>query len=280
LIKGDPWIGLYLSHPNLLERSGVIIRSTFTPTDALHVLGTFVAWDRQAALDGARLLGLWLGKSAEEAASMVTAEVQRQLLRSFATMLSGGKTAVNEGSPDDVLLDLALNGHDDACDLEVTLRSRLPIVGLGAPAGHFVMPVASLLSAPAELPAHHGVANAVGAISGSVVVRETLELQGLYEASGLVGYMLTGPFPAQRFAEKEPALAEAIARATDLARRHAQAAGAAQVEVKLAIEEQEGTPSLSASEKLYLGTRIVATAVGRPQFAASAVPVARLEQPC
>jgi hypothetical protein len=112
------------------------------------------------------------------------------------------------------------------------------------------------------------VANAVGAISGSVVVRETLELQGLYEASGLVGYMLTGPFPAQRFAEKEPALAEAIARATDLARRHAQAAGAAQVEVKLAIEEQEGTPSLSASEKLYLGTRIVATAVGRPQFAA------------
>ena len=280
LIKGDPWIGLYLSHPNLLERSGVIIRSTFTPTDALHVLGTFVAWDRQAALDGARLLGLWLGKSAEEAASMVTAEVQRQLLRSFATMLSGGKTAVNEGSPDDVLLGLALNGHDDACDLEVTLRSRLPIVGLGAPAGHFVMPVASLLSAPAELPAHHGVANAVGAISGSVVVRETLELQGLYEASGLVGYMLTGPFPAQRFAEKEPALAEAIARATDLARRHAQAAGAAQVEVKLAIEEQEGTPSLSASEKLYLGTRIVATAVGRPQFAASAVPVAHLEQPC
>ena len=43
LAQRDPWAHLYLSRPNTLERTGVVLRGGFTPTDALHVSGGFVA---------------------------------------------------------------------------------------------------------------------------------------------------------------------------------------------------------------------------------------------
>jgi len=261
LVERDPWTRLYLSRPNALERSGSVMRAGFTPTDALHVLGAFSAWDREAALAGASLLGRRLGLEPEELAERAVAEVKRQLVRSLVTMLTGSRDgALGE----EILLELALAGGGE---LEVHLHSHLPVIGLGAPADYFVTPAAQVLGAPLHLPRHHGVANAVGAISGSVVVREAIEVHGLYEPTGLVGYVLTGPFVAQRFQEREQAVAEARARAQHLARERALAAGAGDVEVKLEVEELEGTAA-GGADKLYLGTRLLATAVGRPRFAA------------
>ncbi|MHB0874659.1 MAG: hydantoinase/oxoprolinase N-terminal domain-containing protein [Anaerolineae bacterium] len=274
----DPWVHMYLSRPNLLERTGMVMRGGFTPTDALHVTGAFTAWDREAAILGARLFGRYVGAPPEEVADLVLREVQHSLVRALAKVLLHGKCSFAAGGADDALMSLAL-GESETADLEVSLTSRLAVVGLGAPAGHFVLPAARLLHAEAALPQHHAVANAVGAICGSVVVREVVQVQAIYEAAGLSGYVVTGAFPAESFDHREPAEAWATERALAVARANALAAGAADVEVKVDAEVHDATASPSFGDRLYLGSTIVATAVGRPRFAHEApAPVADAEE--
>lgn len=267
LAQHDPWVHLYLSRPNLLERSGVVLRCGFTPTDALHVKGVFAPWDGDAAELGALLLGRYVGSTADEVAGLVLREVERNLARALVRELLGGRTNLGAGSSDDVLMSLALGEGDGVSDIAVSLTSQLPVVGLGAPAGHFVIPAARVLHADTALPEHHAVANAVGAICGSVVVREVVQVQAVYEAAGLSGYVVTGAFPAAQFEHREPAHEWAEARARELARDAAYAAGAAEIEVKVTVEQHEATASPSFADRLYLGSTIVATAAGRPRFA-------------
>lgn len=266
LSQRDPWVYMYLARPNFLERSGVIIRSGFTPTDALHVAGEFSPWDAEAALLGARMLARYLGVAPEELARMVLRAVSTSLARSVVSVLLGER-AGQSGNVDALLMELAFAGNGAEENLEVSLRSRLPVVGLGAPAGHFVTPAERLLNASVHIPDHYEVANAVGAICGSVVVREVVEVHAIYKPSGLAGYALTGPFVAEHYGEREEAVAEARARAHDRAREQALAAGATDIEVRVVVDDQEGTASPGFGDKLYLGTTVVATAVGRPRFA-------------
>jgi N-methylhydantoinase A/oxoprolinase/acetone carboxylase beta subunit len=56
-----------------LAARGLLQRSAFTPTDALHVLGRFVPWDEAAARLGARLLARRAGLGAEEFSEQVVA---------------------------------------------------------------------------------------------------------------------------------------------------------------------------------------------------------------
>ena len=266
LAQRDPWAHMYLSRPNALERTGVIVRSGFTPTDALHVSGAFDAWDEEAALLGARLLGRFLSLSPDAVAAAVLREVRRNLVRVLVQELLGAQRAFASGSLDEVLLNLALEDSGDQA-LSVSLQSRLPIVGLGAPAPHFIGPTANTLHARAVLPRHHGVANAVGAICGSVVIREVIQVQAVYQTSGLEGYVVTGPVATQRFDHREQAVAHATRLAEELARSNAASAGAGEIEVKVAVDDLEATASPGFGDKLYLGSTITATAVGRPRFA-------------
>ncbi|NPV07557.1 MAG: hydantoinase/oxoprolinase family protein [Anaerolineae bacterium] len=270
LATRDPWVHFYLSNPNRLEGTGVVLRSAFTPTDALHALGEFVAWDAEAAMLGARLLAWYLQASPEEVSRRVLLEVRHSLIRAMVAVLvngSGGSAVTEVGGP---LLDLALSA--EGSDLEVRLRSRVPVVGLGAPAGHFVSPAARVMGDSACLPQHHSVANAVGAISGSVAVQELVSVQPVYRASGLDGYVLTGPFAAERYGEREAALEEAQRRAHSLARQAAEAAGAADIEVRVEVKDHKGTAGPGFGDRLYLGSTVTATAVGRPRFASEAEP--------
>ncbi len=266
LAERDPWAHFYLSKPNLLENSGIISRAGFTPTDALHVTGAFEAWDGEASRLGAEFLGYWLDQNVDELVESVLQEVQRSLVRTMVRALTGAPEDGPEGM-NARLLDLALTGERNHDNLEVRLHSRLPIVGLGAPAGHFVAPAGRVLGATALLPEHHAVANAVGAICGSVVVREVVQVQAVYRASGLDGYVLTGPFAAETFPSRDEAVREGERRAELLAREGAVSAGAADVEVRVVVEEQEGTAGPGFGDRMYLGSTIVATAVGRPRFA-------------
>jgi N-methylhydantoinase A/oxoprolinase/acetone carboxylase beta subunit len=272
LAQRDPWAHLYLSRPNTLERTGVVLRGGFTPTDALHVSGGFVAWDLEAARLGAGLLGRALGLRAEDVAEAVLEQVRRQLIRLLVDVLGKGHAGGTEPQADDLLMRLALGM--DGGDLEVSLRSRLPMVGIGAPAEHFVAPAARRLSAAVRFPEHFDVANAVGAICGSVVAREVVQVIAIYRPSGLDGYVLTGPFAAQHFHTREEALAEARSRAAGLARRHALEAGAADIEMAVVVDDQQGTAGPAFGGKLYLGSAVTATAVGRPRFAREAATAA------
>jgi N-methylhydantoinase A/oxoprolinase/acetone carboxylase beta subunit len=270
LATRDPWVHFYLSNPNRLESTGVVVRCGFTPTDALHTRGEFVAWDQEASLLGARLLAWYLQATPEQVSEWVLREVRDGLVRAMVAVLVNGSEDGPAAGLQERLLDLALSAEGN--DLEVHLCSRLPIVGLGAPAGHFITPAAGLMGGTSRLPQNYGVANAVGAISGSVVVQEAIGIQPVFRSSGVDGYMLTGPFAAARYDSREAALEEARRRAEDLARRGAIEAGATDIEVEVEVEDQEGTAGPGFGDRLYLGSTVRATAVGRPRFAAEVDP--------
>lgn len=265
LATRDPWVHFYLSNRNRLETTGVLARCGFTPTDALHMQGRFQAWNGEASELAARLLSWYTQTNEQEVAEQVQVLVRHALVRAMAGMLANG-TEEPGAEPDGRLMELALNRNGSA--LEVQLRSHLPIVGLGAPAGHFVAPAARVINGQPVLPRHHAVANAVGAICGSVVVRETLGVQPVYRASGLDSYVVTGPFVSVPHTGRESAIADACERARALALEGAGRAGAAEIEVKMEVVDDEATPGPGYGDRLYLGSKITATAVGRPRFAA------------
>ncbi len=274
LATRDPWVHFYLSNRNRLETTGILARSTFTPTDALHILGRFQDWDAEASGMAARLLAWYTQTSASEVAEQTMLLVQHSLVRSMAAMLADG-SGEPSASADGRLMELALNRNGS--DLEVQLRSHLPIVGLGAPADHFVAPSAEAMHSPAVLPKYHAVANAVGAICGSVVIRETLGVQPVYRSSGLEAYVVTGPFASVRHTDRESAVGEACRRARELALAGAVRAGAAEIEVKVEVVDDEATPGPGYGDRLYLGSSVTATAVGRPRFASEAEEVTEEE---
>ncbi len=274
LATRDPWVHFYLSNRNRLETTGILARCAFTPTDALHLLGRFQDWDTEASSLAARLLAWYTQTSAAEVADQVMLLVQHSLVRTMANMLANGFEDPAD-SADGRLMELALNRNGS--DLEVQLHSHLPIVGLGAPADHFIAPAAAAMHGSAVLPKYHAVANAVGAICGSVVIRETLGVQPVYRSSGLEAYVVTGPFASVRHADRESAVEDARRRARDLASEGAARAGAADIEVKVEVVDDEATPGPGYGDRLYLGSSVTATAIGRPRFASEAEEVSEEE---
>ena len=64
--------------------------------------------------------------------------------------------------------------YHDHPHLNTEFHLRQPIIGIGAPAGLFLKPVADALHTDLILPQYHQVANAVGAIAGTVMVTEEI----------------------------------------------------------------------------------------------------------
>jgi hypothetical protein len=152
--------------------------------------------------------------------------------------------------------------------LETTIRLRQPIIGIGAPAGIFLPAVAEALRTELVLPQHHGVANAVGAIAGSVMVeeellvypklsRDGLEVFGYYVAVTAMGPAAVDETGDLRFEYEE--LRDALAHARELG--HERALGAA-------IRSGADNPRVTIEELTDgLDTyRIRAKAIGNPRL--------------
>jgi hypothetical protein len=133
-----------------------------------------------------------------------------------------------------------------------------PIIGIGAPAGIFLPEVARILHTELILPEHHQVANAVGAIAGSVMVEEEVLIYPRLSRSGLevLGYYLQASDERQQFEELDEALARARALSRERVLGAAIRSGADNPEILM----QELTEGLDIF-------RIRARAVGNPRLA-------------
>jgi len=141
--------------------------------------------------------------------------------------------------------------------LETSIRLTQPMIGIGAPAGIFLPPVAEALHTELLLPEHHQVANAVGAIAGSVMVEEELLVYPQLSRSGLevFGYYVQAHDERYEFEE----LGEALAQARALSQQRALGA---------ALRSGADNPQVSIEELTDgLDTyRIRAKAMGNPRL--------------
>ena len=158
-----------------LIRQGIIEQATLTPTDLLHVTGRMDTWcvntARQVVEYACELFSLDADNFAEETLDLVVDRMVQE-----AIVFLGRQTGKNQlpGQIDDAwgkwLVGEAIMGKNRY--LAVTIASRFPVIGIGAPAAIFVRRVAQLLHAPFILPEYAPVANAVGAVAGSVIVEK------------------------------------------------------------------------------------------------------------
>jgi N-methylhydantoinase A/oxoprolinase/acetone carboxylase beta subunit len=154
-------------------------------------------------------------------------------------------------------------------DCTYILKLNKPLIGVGAPVGIYLPPVASRLHTELVIPEHTEVGNAVGAITGSIV--ESVE--ALIRPKD--GYATVADPPCKLFSSEETkefgSLEEAVRYASSwgsaLSRERAIQAGAKDVEI--VIDRADDIFSLTKENKvggLLIDTKVTVTAVGKPQL--------------
>ena len=261
LEKSEIPLHLRYSLDALIEQ-GLVVTSAFTPTDAVHVLGRYCCGSVEAANLCAEIWARRLGMSKEEFCERVVKQVIIQAGHAVVESALASEGSVSLGNPESVgylFVDRAL-GASDGGNLDVTLSLRRPIIGVGAPAGTYLTPLAKKLNTQFYLPEHFEVANAIGAVVGSVVQKVRILIRqpkGKDDA-----YRVYLPFGVRDFPKLDDAARYAQNTAYRLARHHALQVGASKA--KVYVERKDIIVPI-ANQDLYLETEIVATAVGRPQ---------------
>ncbi len=243
-----------LNVEDLLQKR-IIGVSTLTPTDLLHVRGELDLDSQEASRAAFKYICGLHGLDAKEFNTRIMDRIVAEMTReAFIFLARQGQ----EDLPEDLdgtwarwLFQEGLQQKDPY--LGVSLNSRFPLIGIGAPAEIFVSRVARKLNARFELPSYPGVANAVGAVAGSVIVdKEALVF--LQESDSSRSYIVQFEGEKSSYAEIEEALSYAEKTVKRAARWAAEESGA---------EE----PLVSAKKKIE-GTlhRVQARAVGNPSL--------------
>ncbi|MGI6367512.1 MAG: hydantoinase/oxoprolinase family protein [Anaerolineae bacterium] len=260
--------GLYQPTLQRLENQGIIARVGVTPTDAAHVTGQFVQWPAAAAVAAIQILGRHAGLSPLAMAQWIlrrTSEriAQEIVRKAWATEASPGNGTVSDLP--EALLDKMLEPPNGAL-LQVRPSLARRVIGLGAPAHTYFPAAASLLNTDADLPPHAHVANAVGAVMGTVVARARCTVQPDADGLGYVVYSSAGTVP---LADMEEALRLARSAAEEQARSAALRAGADGIQVQ--IDQRDSTAPVGNGEGVvFISTEVTAEAIGRPRLAAPA----------
>lgn len=261
-----------------LQRKGLVIYSGFTPSDAAHVLGLSDHWcsesARLAALIWARQmrhvygLGRWQEGDAETPSRQIYERVSQQISRALIEAGLHQHRKLDESdalSLTRLLADLVFESSDapgrvlDSGSLfHLNFAADYPVVAVGAPARTFFPDSAAHLGVELSLPERAEVANAFGAVMGSVVQRAHVTVTQPLHGSFIVH---SDREPIQ-FGELEAAIETAQQIATDRVREMAAAAGAASVEIRLSSDENHVHHDVDG--ELFLETRVTATATGRP----------------
>ncbi|MHC4591203.1 MAG: DUF1638 domain-containing protein [Planctomycetota bacterium] len=221
-----------------LERIGLVRRAGVTPTDALHVLAEYREYDVAAAELGMLTLGRFLGMAAADAARLVKQEAERLLALAIMRreLSADGAAHSPEGFESmRVLLERALDA-DASQPFRLRWQQRRRVVGIGAPVAAFLPGACRRLGTDAVIPADADVANAVGAATSQIAVRERFRIR-----PGQFGnYIVYGPDGRAEFARLNEAQAAARERLIDRVRRRARGFGTDERQVRVEVSQRVG----------------------------------------
>ena len=258
-----------------LERKGLAIYSGFTPSDAAHVLGMSDHWSRAAAVFGARIwarqmrhlygLGNWkIGDEMAPARQVVDKVIDTVCQKLIEAGLNdaGQLSEGNAGKMAGMLTAMVLRGAAGAGAAPVFalhFAPDLPLVAVGAPAASYYPAVAKALGVRLVLPAHAGVANAVGAVLGQVAQRVHVTVsqpvRGVYRVFTRNGPRDFSALAGALALAQQLASAEALQRATE--------AGAATAKVVLSQLDNQVHNDIDGD--MFFEARVTATASGPPR---------------
>ncbi len=248
-----------------LFRQEVVGKAGLTATDLMHIEGRYQTWDAEASELGWKVFCQFQFKDPDEVRRAVWTQASEMILHAIVTFLTrrslhlGDRQRSLEGADRDMARWFFYNSLYHAHPhLETTIRLRQPIIGIGAPAGILMPAVAEALHTELNLPEFHQVANAVGAIAGSVMVEEELLVYPRLSRSGLevLGFYVQANDGRFEFEELDEALAHARSLGQQRALGAALRSGADNPEVTI-TELTDGLDTV----------RIRAKAIGNPRLA-------------
>lgn len=213
---------VYHLNTDRLENEGYILRCGLTPTDIMHLRGDFESYDTEAARLAALFVMRCMGLEEDalpEFCEMVYDAVKRKLYVNLVRILMRDRFPKIEPPMEliNASWDAFKRGDKPFFDFGFTTRASL--VGIGAPTHIFLPDVASALGAECVIPENAGVANAVGAIVGSISVTSQVMIHPNHTPGGIQGYTVhsdsgNSVYKMRGDAEKAAlSLAEAQARA-------------------------------------------------------------------
>jgi N-methylhydantoinase A/oxoprolinase/acetone carboxylase beta subunit len=274
-----------------LTTLGYVAISGFTPTDAAHVLGMHRSWSQEAAILGAELMlrchrGEGIRGEHNQGGEQTCSDSAEQLCREVIrrTVLQAGRAvwaavlaeryhfhlesfpAVQELFVDRALVHGAAGSTSGAVTgppelLGVSLQLNQPLVAIGAPVSTYFPDVARSLQTELVIPEHAEVANAVGAVVGSIMQTVRVLITPQENGELFRAHCEDGVHDFRGLEEAaEFALQTATKRAGQLARR----AGAVSVTTSAERKDQN---ALVAGEQLFIQSAVTATATGRPHLA-------------
>jgi N-methylhydantoinase A/oxoprolinase/acetone carboxylase beta subunit len=266
-LAGRMRTGSWVTHQiERLESQRLALRAGFTPTDALHVLGRFQRWNAEAAQLGAAILARRTGLSIQALCERIVSGVSDRVTQALVTKVLSDEAVIPDWESEPAagaFLARAL-GHVSGSDLGCRLSLNTPIVAVGAPVEAYLPGVAGQLNTELVIPAHADVANAVGAVAGSVVQRLQVMIRPLDDDHHVRLHLPEAvlDFPS---VEEGVAYAEQVVMPEVLAL--ARKAGADDVQVRMTREDQYVPTQGGWDDQIYLGTELTFTAVGRPTLA-------------
>lgn len=254
---------LHVSQLNLgdLQRREIIGKAGLTPTDLLHVEGHYTLWNVEAAAKALDTFARFLLQDSAEVRRRVWSQITETIVQAIITFLTGKQLPPPLLSNDQDMgrwfFNNSLGLYPPHPQLETRIRLRPSLIGIGAPAGFFLQDVARILQTELILPDYYQVANAVGAVAGSIVFTEEILIYPRLSAEGLdvIGYYVQDSDGRELFEKERDALTRARTLGQERALDAVLRAGADNPQVSIE-EVADGIDTL----------RIRARAVGNPRL--------------
>lgn len=159
------------------ETRGRIVRFGLTLTDIMHADGRFLDYDRQAALD---LLDSWatvLDVGRGEIIEAIDTEFRAMVANEFIGAVLPRESKWENSDDLRRWLCIHLSQYPKHNGSGLSFDLGMPLIPVGAPAHVLFPPLADAVGRDILVSEHAGVANALGAICGQVILRETATIR-------------------------------------------------------------------------------------------------------
>lgn len=241
-----------------LWREEIMAKAGLTPTDILHVEGKYAPWDAEASQAALAVFSHYLGWEPDKFRLVFWENITEKIAKAIIHFMTHKEIPPKDEPGHDLANWFLYNTlQPDDGQLETQIKLTIPLIGIGAPADVMLERAARVFNTELLLPSHYQVANAAGAVAGSVMVTEEILLYPHLSAGNVdvIGYFLQARDGREEIEELDDALNKAKRIASETALSAALRSGADNPQVDLQVI-QDGMDSY----------RVRARAVGKPRL--------------
>ncbi len=242
-----------------MEESGLVQRCGLTPTDILHVNGSFKKWNSKVAIQMIHILSVVSQKDPKSILNFVLYKFEKDLAKELLKKQLSGDVNLDEEKETQLskfFIERIISGQQDRYRISASLKH--PVIGIGAPAHYFLPNAGKMLNAKVVIPKDADVANALGAITSNIMIKQKVYIrpdQNHY-------YIVEGIEGAKQFESIDNAEVWAVEQLKNKVLGMGRLAGTSQKTIEFEIRDHIVTAKDGTS--LFLDRIILATLSGSP----------------